>query len=220
MEGKNLPMTPRPSARVVVRRFTEADLPDFLDYQGHPAVRQHQPGDAMTATRAAAFVAEQARLDPDERDAWHGRVIEHVADRRVIGDVGLWRPAERGGPVVGDLGFQLAPSHHGQGYAQEAVLAFLHIAFDDLSLDLVTASCDDANTPSWRLLERLGLQLQDRSGDQRRYAITKEQWRRSADGDGQPNGSRASARDTRSPSPDRSDLAQHDQQEHGDPGSA
>jgi len=169
------------SARVVVRRFVEADLPDFLAYQGHPAVREHQPGDAMTAAQAAAFVAERARQDPDDRDAWHGRVIEHVAERRVIGDVGIWRPAQRGGPVVGDLGFQLAPSYHGQGYAREAVQAFLHVAFSDLALDLVTASCDEANTPSWKLLERMGMQLQGRSGEQRRYAVTNEQWRRAAD---------------------------------------
>jgi RimJ/RimL family protein N-acetyltransferase len=181
VKEKNLSMTPTTSGRVVVRRFVEADLPDFLGYQGHPAVREHQPGNAMTAAQAAAFVAEQDRKNPDERDTWHGRVIEHLADRRVIGDVGIWRPAEGGGPVVGDLGFQLAPSYQGQGYAREAVQAFLHVVFSDLTLDLVTASCDEANIPSWTLLERMGLHLQDRSGEQRRYAITNEQWRRSAD---------------------------------------
>lgn len=184
-------MTPTTRSRVLIRRFVEADLLDFLTYQGHPAVREHQPGDAMTAAQAAAFVAEQARQDPDERDAWHGRVIEHVADRRVIGDVGIWRPAARGGPVVGDLGFQLAPSYHGQGYAHEAVQAFLHVAFSDLALDLVTASCDEANISSWRLLERMGLQLQDRSGEQRRYAATAEQWRSTADGPAYSNVRRA-----------------------------
>lgn len=176
-------MTRTTSGRVVVRRFTEADLPDFLGYQGHPAVRQHQPGDTMTATLAAAFVAEQARQDPDERDAWHGRVIERVADGRVIGDVGLWRPADHDGPVVGDLGFQLAPWHHGHGYAREAVEAFLRIAFRELALDIVTASCDEANTPSWRLIERMGMQLQDRSNGKRRYALANERWRRTAGGD-------------------------------------
>ena len=176
-------MTGRASGRVVVRRFGEADLPDFLAYQGHPAVREHQPGSAMTAAQAAAFVAEQARRNPDERDAWHGRVIEHVADRRVIGDVGIWRPAQHGGPVVADLGFQLDPAYHGQGYAREAVQVFLQAAFRDLGLDVVTASCDEANTRSWRLLERMGMQLQDRSGEQRRYAVTNEQWRRTADRD-------------------------------------
>ena len=50
-KGKDLSMTPTTSGRVVVRRFVEADLPDFLAYQGHPAVREHQPGDAMTRRR-------------------------------------------------------------------------------------------------------------------------------------------------------------------------
>jgi ribosomal-protein-alanine N-acetyltransferase len=174
-------MKPATSGRVIVRRFAEGDLPDFLAYQGHPAVREHQPGIAMTTAQAAAFVAEQARQGSDERDAWHGQVIEHVADRRVIGDVGLWRPADTGGPVVGDLGFQLDPSYHGHGYAREAVQAFLHVAFSDLAVDLVTASCDEANIRSWGLLERLGMQLQNRSSEQRRYALTKEQWRKTAD---------------------------------------
>ncbi|RIX31090.1 GNAT family N-acetyltransferase [Amnibacterium setariae] len=176
-------MTPTRRGRVVVRRFAEADLPDFLAYQGHPAVREHQQGTTMTPAQAAEFVAEQVRLRSDERDAWHGQVIEHIGDRRVIGDLGLWRPAENGGPVVGDLGFQLDPAYHGHGYAREAVQALLHVAFLDLGVDLVTASCDEANARSWGLLERIGMQLQNRSSQERRYALTKEQWRTNASRD-------------------------------------
>ena len=98
----------------------------------------------------------------------------------MIGDVASGG-RQRGGQLVGDLGFQLAPSYQGQGYAREAVHALLRSAFTDLALDVVTASCDEANIPSWELLERMSMQLQDRSEEQRRYAITKEQWRRSAD---------------------------------------
>lgn len=165
-----------PPTRIVLRAFAEADLPDFLAYQGRPSVREHQRGDALTETQAAAFVAEQARRSSADRDAWHGRVIVHVADRRVIGDLGVWLPAERNGPLIGDLGFQLAPAYQGRGYAREAVQAFLHIAFRDLGVTRLTASCDEANVASWGLMERLGMRLHDRDDGRREYALTRAQW--------------------------------------------
>lgn len=172
----------RTDGRIVVRRFAHADLPDFLGYQGDPEVRRHQRGDAMTEAQAAAFVIEQVQRPAQMRDAWHGRAVEHLADRRVIGDVGIWLSDEPSGPRSGDLGFQLAPAYHGQGYAQEAVRAFLRIAFRDFALERVTASCDEANTASWRLMERLGMRPQDRSHGERRYALTRAQWGGPLDG--------------------------------------
>lgn len=54
----------RDQGRVRVRRFTGADLADFLAYQGLPEVRQHQPGTAMTAEQVWAT---------DRRDGHTGR---------------------------------------------------------------------------------------------------------------------------------------------------
>lgn len=162
---------PRAGGRVTVRRFAATDVDDFLAYQGHPLVRAHQPGPAMDPEEATRFVAEQAALRIDARGAWHGYVVEHLADRRVIGDVGVWLPAGGEPLAVADLGFQLDPRYHGRGYAREALEAFLPFAFRTFALDRVTASCDEANDASWRLLERTGMRLVQRSEGRRQYAL-------------------------------------------------
>lgn len=93
-------------ARVEVRQFSEVDVQDFLAYQGLPSVRRYQPGAVMTEAEASAYVVSQARQSDGIRGAWHGRAVELIVERRVIGDVGVWVPAQREHPVVGDLGFQ------------------------------------------------------------------------------------------------------------------
>ena len=168
----------RSSGRVRIRRFAPTDLPDLLAYHAHPVVRAHQRGAPMSEAEAARFVAVQATQQGQERDAWHGRVVEHVLDHRVIGDLGIWLPSEGVGPVVGDLGFQFDPRYHGLGYAEEALQAFLPDAFRTFALDHVTASCDAANTSSWGLMERLGMQLVQESEGERRYGTTRERWAR------------------------------------------
>ena len=128
----------------------------------------------MSEQEASAFVSEQARRGTDERGAWHGRVVELIAERRVIGDVGVWVPPEGSGPVVGDLGFQFDPRYHGQGYALEALGAFVPVAFRVFALDRVTATCQQENRSSWRLMERLGMQLQSASDGERGYALERD----------------------------------------------
>lgn len=83
----------------------------------------------------------------------------------VIGDLMLevqdaWAQtevADRARAVQGELGWVLHPDHTGRGYATEAVRALLDIAFDELQLRRVTATCFAANEASWRLMERVGM---------------------------------------------------------------
>lgn len=56
-----------------------------------------------------------------------------------------------------ELGWTFHPDHHGQGYATEAVRALLQLSFTELGLRRIEAQCFADNTPSWRLMERVGL---------------------------------------------------------------
>ncbi|WP_374454522.1 GNAT family N-acetyltransferase [Nocardioides sp.] len=90
-------------------------------------------------------------------------VVERDGD--VIGDLMLrvedaWAQAEVLGDAAGvqaELGWAFHPDHGGRGHATEAVRALLRIAFDDLGLRRVTATCFADNEASWRLMERVGM---------------------------------------------------------------
>jgi RimJ/RimL family protein N-acetyltransferase len=55
-----------------------------------------------------------------------------------------------------EVGYALAPSSWGRGYANEAVSALLDWGFAALDLNRVEADIDPRNAPSARALERLG----------------------------------------------------------------
>jgi len=56
-----------------------------------------------------------------------------------------------------DIGYSLLPGFRGRGYALEAAKAVLMHARDDLGLAQLKAIVSQDNTPSVRLLEKLGM---------------------------------------------------------------
>ncbi|MCY1143065.1 GNAT family N-acetyltransferase [Actinoplanes sp. Pm04-4] len=163
------------TARLLVRRFTPADLDDFLGYQADPEVRRHMRGEPMTPERAADYLKAQSVLDDHAPGAWHAFAVQHLADDRVIGDIGVWLPAEP--EAIPDIGFQFHPAYHGRGYAREAVEAFLHHVFETLALPQITATCAPANTASQALMKRLGMRLTSATPQDVQYSLTRDQWR-------------------------------------------
>lgn len=146
---------PITTARLLLRPFRTTDADAFLAYQGHPDVRRHLRGPAMDADAARRFVAAQAAMTGAERDAWHGWVLEHRDGEGVVGDVGVWVPA--GDPPRGDIGFQLAPTHHRRGLATEAVAALCRHLLDVAGLERLTAACDAGNAGSQAVLRAVGM---------------------------------------------------------------
>jgi RimJ/RimL family protein N-acetyltransferase len=68
-----------------------------------------------------------------------------------------------GGPTrtVADLGYTLDPAYAGHGYATEAARAVVDHVFDELGVRRVTAGAFVANTPSVRILEKLGMRREE-----------------------------------------------------------
>ena len=57
----------------------------------------------------------------------------------------------------------IAPEHQGKGLATEAGQALVDLCFGPLGLRRVVASTFEANRPSWRVMEKLGMRLETRS---------------------------------------------------------
>lgn len=130
-----------------------------------------------------------------EKDDRMGKMIVIERDGVVIGDLMLapedpWAQAEvvelaKG--VQAEIGWCLDPAMGGHGYATEAVLELIRIAFEELGLRRLVANAFAANEPSWRLMERVGMRREiytvkeslHRSGDWMdgiSYALLAEEW--------------------------------------------
>jgi len=62
-------------------------------------------------------------------------------------------------PRHGDLGYWLGVPYHGRGFGTELVALLVHLGFDLLRLDALTAEVFPGNTASVRALERSGFRL-------------------------------------------------------------
>ncbi|QCS43930.1 GNAT family N-acetyltransferase [Natrinema versiforme] len=77
-----------------------------------------------------------------------------AADSTPIGTIGLhsieWETRKA------EIGYWLAPDHHGRGYGTEATERVVRYAFDQLGLHRIAARVFEFNEPSKRLLESVG----------------------------------------------------------------
>src|SRR4051812_43684644 len=114
------------------------------------------------------FPATISRADSDEnaerirakieRDGWGLWAVEVVGGAAFIGFAGLWEPRlELHFTPCVEVGYRLAREHWGTGYAAEAARASLRFGFAELGLDEIVAWTAVGNTPSRRVLEKLGM---------------------------------------------------------------
>lgn len=157
---------------------------------------------AMFAYRSQESVARWMTALPTDPEVWraafakrHPHALMIELDGEPIGDLFLrtedaWAQAEVRDTATGahaEIGWCLAPSHEGHGYATEAVRELISVSFVGLGLRRVTAVCFADNEPSWRLMERLGMRREahtvrdalHRDGqwyDGFTYALLAEEW--------------------------------------------
>ena len=92
------------------------------------------------------------------KNGWGFWAVESIRDRSFIGLVGLHKPTYKlpFGPCV-EIGWRLARSSWGQGYATEAGRACLNFAFARLELSEIYAFTPVANMKSRAVMERLDM---------------------------------------------------------------
>ncbi|MDO7867022.1 GNAT family N-acetyltransferase [Nocardioides jiangxiensis] len=140
--------------RLVLRLMQPGDAPALAAYRSDPEVATLQGWDLpFTLERAERFVAEVGALGWPVLDDWQQVAIE--LDGAMVGDIGVHRTADG---QVATIGYTLARSAQGQGYATEAVGALLALLSSE-GVRRVDAATDPENAASARLLLRLGFTL-------------------------------------------------------------
>ena len=172
--------------RLVLRPFTEADLPAFAAYRSDPEVARYQswsPPYSMDAARA--FLEQMSRAVPGTPGTWFQLAMERHAQPGIIGDCAFQVLPEDA--LQAQIGFTLSPAFQRQGYASEAVRELVSFLFAEFKLHRITAICDAKNLASARLLERIGMRREGQYrenvwfkgawGDEYLYAILDREWR-------------------------------------------
>jgi RimJ/RimL family protein N-acetyltransferase len=141
------------TARLVVRPFELADVDAMAEVLGDPvSMRFYQHPFSREETRGW-IERNRTRFERDGLGLW---AITLREGGEVVGDCGaVWQEVD--GAVELELGWHLHPDHQGRGYATEAALAWREHAFATARRDRLVSLILEANAPSRRVAERVGM---------------------------------------------------------------
>jgi len=141
--------------RLVLRDWEPRDLDAFAAINADPEVMRFFPA-PFSRAETAAYMDRAAAILATDRMSF--LAAEERASGDLVGVVGLGRvKAEMPAAPAVEVGWRLAKHHWGKGYAQEAARGWLTYGFGTLALREIVAFTFVGNTPSRRVMERLGM---------------------------------------------------------------
>lgn len=141
--------------RLLLRRWRDGDLEPFAALNADPEVMEHFPAPLTRAESDALVARTEAAFDEVGYGLW---AVEVKAWGAFVGFTGLVRqtfPAHFT-PAV-EVGWRLARSAWGHGYATEAATAALGYGFDVVGLDEIVSMTAAINVRSQRVMQRIGM---------------------------------------------------------------
>lgn len=142
--------------RLRLRSWREEDGDRFYSIMNTPAVMRHLGGVQDRATWEAAL----GRISGFQRDFGHTFwLVERKDDGELLGFCGLKRVNSPGTDLTSqfEVGWRLRESAWGKGYAKEAAIAALDLAFGQFGAPHVLAFTIGPNQESQGLMKRLGM---------------------------------------------------------------
>ncbi|MGH7691830.1 MAG: GNAT family N-acetyltransferase [Candidatus Dormibacteria bacterium] len=143
------------TSRLRLRDWGEQDRQPFANLNADPEVMEHFPGLLERRTSDALVDRIEAQFRSEGWGLW---AVELIESHDFTGFVGLSPvpPTAPFGPAL-EVGWRLARSYWGCGYATEAARAALAFAFDALGVEEVVSFTSTANLRSQRVMQRLGM---------------------------------------------------------------
>jgi ribosomal-protein-alanine N-acetyltransferase len=142
------------TARLVMRRWTDADREPFAAMNADPEVMRYFPAPLTRAESDELIDRIEERFHADGYGLW---ALERRDDGAFLGFTGL-APVPSGLPFAPalEVGWRLARAAWGHGYATEAAREALRVGFEAGHGEIVSLTAQ-VNAPSRRVMERLGM---------------------------------------------------------------
>jgi RimJ/RimL family protein N-acetyltransferase len=141
--------------RLLMRRWREADREPYAAMNADPVVMRYFPGTADRAASDFSIDRMEVLFDQQGFGLW---ALELAETGGFLGFTGL-NPMPQGVPGAGgmEVGWRLAQHAWHHGYATEAAIAAVGVAFDGIGLDELWSMTAVLNTPSQAVMRRIGM---------------------------------------------------------------
>ena len=143
--------------RIALAHFQPGDASDIHAVASDPLVCRYSTWGPNQLADTQAFLQDALVEQPQ-------RYLQAVlVDGVLIGSASVWVTDQIS--KAGEIGYTLNRNYWGRGYATEVAVLLLQLGFENLGLERISATCDARNTASIRVLEKAGLTLQARRGE-------------------------------------------------------
>ncbi len=146
---------PLRTRRLILRYWSDDDLPAFAAMNADTAVMAHFPALLDRAASDALAARKRAHL---AAHGWGSWAVEVRGEAEFIGYVGLQPvPFEAAFTPAVEIGWRLSQAHWGRGFATEAARAAIAFGFEQLDLSEIVSFTVPANARSRAVMRRLGM---------------------------------------------------------------
>ncbi len=138
--------------RLILRRFTYNDVQDIIGIVSHPSVARVTTNLEANESKVKEYIDKQNSYQPFEKDKYYDLAIERK-DGKVMGLLGLMCVDHKQALI----GWALGIDYRGNGYVTEGARSLMMYGFSELGLHRIYAKTSNINTPSWKVMERVGM---------------------------------------------------------------
>jgi RimJ/RimL family protein N-acetyltransferase len=156
LEASHTVQTYLQTERMVLRRFTAADLDNLFQLHNDPEVMRFINGGKPIARSAIETEVLPKFLAYDQQGLGFFSASARSSGGEFLGWFEFRRP-EGSPPGEAELGYRLCRSAWGKGYATEGARALIRKGFTELGIQRIFATTMTVNTASRRVMEKAGL---------------------------------------------------------------
>lgn len=165
------PLPPFRTERLILRDFRAGDFEDIHAYAIDPEVVRYMDWGPNTPEVTRDYLDRALKSQADRPPHAVNVAVELAAEAKVIGSMRL--EVKDLANRTADIGYSIHRPYWGQGLVAEGARRLLSIAFGEMHLHRVYATCDARNRGSWRVMEKLGM---TREGLLRKANLRREGW--------------------------------------------
>ncbi len=142
--------------RLTLRKMRITDREEIFKIRSSTVVNEYiEREPPKTLEEIDDFISKILKgIDNDDNIIWS---ITRTGDDNMIGSICFWNFSEDG--KTGEIGYDLNPEFHRNGYMSEAIQKVIPYGFDNLNFDTIVAYTHHSNHASIRLLEKFGFAL-------------------------------------------------------------
>lgn len=145
----------RVTERLKLRELTEKDLPTLLSIFSNTRTMKYYGSEVVGSLEEVEGMLMSFRKGFENQQAIRFGIECHETGN-LIGTCGFHNWAKRVNRI--EIGYELKQEEEGKGYMTEALTAIISFAFSELQIHRIGALIHPENTPSRKLVTKLGFQ--------------------------------------------------------------